>query len=240
MKKEAMIILSLGLILFCGCIGSPDKADIGSGVVLNESTTSSLTSSSTTAPETTTTSTVPQTTSSSTTSSTTSTTSSTTLPEFYDAGTEKINGVSLKANLIGVLGEIRGEENCDGKPCGGGTVTLVPVKFFSGRYNESAKLAVVGVQLSNFGKEDVLFNGSFSIELSDGSICDRTYSLETQSKHEYDLIGFYLRYNNTFTVPAKGTWVNKLVFKVPRKSDPNYLIYQSDNGKKYKYDLKKT
>jgi hypothetical protein len=155
------------------------------------------------------------------------------LPAFYDANIIKIDGVALNANFINVLGDISGDENCDGEPCGGSKIKLLTTDF-SGSGDEFAKLAVIGVRLSNFEKEDAVFDGSFSLELSNGSVYRRSCD------DEYGLFGFHLSSNDTFTVPAKGTWVNKLVFKVPRKSDPKYLIYQSDNGKKYKYDLKKT
>lgn len=139
----------------------------------------------------------------------------------------------MNANFMNMLGDIAGEENCDGEPCGGATIKLVTTDL-SGSGDESAKFAVIGVRLSNFEKADVVFEGSFSLELVNGSVYRRSCN------DEYDLFGFYLTSNDTFTVPAKGTWVNKLAFKVPRLGNPKYLLYQSVDGKKYKYNLKKT
>ena len=139
----------------------------------------------------------------------------------------------MNANFINLFGEITADENCDGEPCGGAKIKI-RIENLSGSGNESDKLAFVGVRLSNYEKVDRALNGSFTIVLSDGKSYRRSCS------DKYDLYGYYLASANMFSVPAKGSWTNTMVFRVPRKSEPKYLILQLTDGRKYRYELKKT
>jgi hypothetical protein len=139
----------------------------------------------------------------------------------------------LNANFINLFGDIVGDENCEGEPCGGAKVTVEMDDMTGGNYNFT-KLAVVGVRLSNFEKQDVVLNGVFTLELVDGSTYARSCN------NEYDVYGYYLSSANTFPVPAKGFWGNKIVFKVPGRSEPKYLFFKSADGRNFRYDLKKT
>lgn len=223
MMKKELIVLSLIIVLFCGCGGTPKQTTTSSST--SEPTTTTTTSTTTTRATTTTTSTT-------TTRTTTTSTTTTTLPEFYDANVAKIDGVALNANFINLFGDITGDENCEGEPCGGAKLT-VEMDDLSGSGDDFAKLAVIGVRLSNFEKKDVVLTGAFTLELMDGSRYERSCN------NEYDLYGYYLAFDEAFTVPAKGAWTSKIVFKVPARSEPRYLFFESADGRKYRYDLKK-